>query len=354
MKPRAILSALICLLAVPAGAQAPAIAGPGVPYTPEQLDQLTAPMALYPDPLVALILPASTAPSDVTLAARYVEANGDPSAVESQSWDESVKALTHYPALLKWMDDNLEWTQSLGAAFAQQPADVMRSIQQMRAKALAAGTLVNTPEQQVDIEGDDIRIEPAQENEIYLPQYDPDSVYEAAGSGTLITFGAGYPVGEWLGYECDWDDFGIWMGVWAPGWAYRRDWSDHGGHGSPWRPDPHKSREVVRDYYKPDGNVPRPRSIAGGGVAAGRPPEGAPRQYAAGGSRPDYRGRATPGAVPTAGPAPSQSAFGGYNRGTETRAASERGQASRSAPVERSSSSGRSSSPAPGNDRNRR
>src|SRR5580693_6264083 len=117
----------------------------GTRYTPEQLDQMVGPIALYPDPLIALILPASTVPSDLSAAAQYLASNGDPSQVDAQSWDQSVKGLAHYPDVLKWMNDNISWTQTLGAAFAMQPADVMKSIQQLRAEAQAAGTLVNTP-----------------------------------------------------------------------------------------------------------------------------------------------------------------------------------------------------------------
>jgi hypothetical protein len=146
---------------------------PGAAYSPEQLDQMLGPIALYPDPLVALILPASTVPSDLALAASYLAANGAPGGIDAQPWDPSVKALARYPEVVKWLNDNLDWTQALGAAFAQQPAEVMKSIQQLRAQARAAGTLIDTPQQKVDLEGDDIRIIPAQPDTIYVPEYDP-------------------------------------------------------------------------------------------------------------------------------------------------------------------------------------
>jgi hypothetical protein len=162
MKAPAALLIALCL-AVSLRAQAT------TEYTPEQLDQMLAPIALYPDPLIALILPASTDPSDIALAAQYLAANGDPSGIDAQTWDPSVKGLAHYPDVLKWMNDNLDWTRALGAAFAMQPADVMKSVQQLRAKAKASGTLVDTPQQQVDVEGDDIRIVPTQQDTIYVP-----------------------------------------------------------------------------------------------------------------------------------------------------------------------------------------
>ena len=174
-------------------------------YSPEQLDQLLGPIALYPDPLVALILPASTVPSDITLAANYLATNGAPGGIDAQPWDPSVKALARYPDVVKWMNGNLDWTQALGAAFAQQPADVMKSVQQLRVQARAAGTLVDTPQQQVDLEGDSIRIVPTQPETIYVPVYDPAVVYETpvGYAGPFITFGLGFPVGAWLGYQCE-------------------------------------------------------------------------------------------------------------------------------------------------------
>ena len=111
----------------------------------EELNGLLAPIALYPDALVALILPASTVPTDLVLAARYVASNGDPAQVSNQPWDDSVKSLVRYPDVLKWMDQNLEWTTTVGEAFIAQPADVMNSIQRLRADAVAAGNLTDTP-----------------------------------------------------------------------------------------------------------------------------------------------------------------------------------------------------------------
>ena len=125
-------------------------------FSTAQLDQLLGPIALYPDPLVALILPASTVPSDLAQAANYLSANGDPAGIDAQPWDLSVKGLAHYPQAVDWMNSNLDWTEALGAAFAQQPADVMKSIQQLRTQAWASGALVSTPQQTVVFEGDEI------------------------------------------------------------------------------------------------------------------------------------------------------------------------------------------------------
>ena len=150
-------------------------APPNLP--PEALNQLLAPIALYPDALVALILPASTVPSDVVLAARYLSSNGDPAQIANQPWDDSVKSLANYPDVLQWMDQNLEWTTQVGDAFLNQPADVMNTIQQLRVQAVAAGNLVDTPQQKIVKEETCIRIVPAEPDVIYVPQYDPEVVY---------------------------------------------------------------------------------------------------------------------------------------------------------------------------------
>jgi Protein of unknown function (DUF3300) len=159
---------------------------------------------LYPDALIALILPASTVPSDLVLAERYIASNGDPAQVANQPWDDSVKSLTRYPDVLKWMDQNLEWTTQVGEAFLDQPADVMNTIQHLRAQAIAAGNLVDTPQQRIVKEETCIRIVPAEPDVIYVPRYDPQVVYAQPYLGPALTFGVGFAVGSWLNYDCDW------------------------------------------------------------------------------------------------------------------------------------------------------
>ena len=95
----------------------------------------------------------------------------------NQPWDDSVRSLVRYPDIVKWMDQNLEWTTQVGDAFLNQPADVMNTIQQLRAQAIAAGTLVDCPQQRIVKERDCIRIVPAEPDLIYVPQYDPEVVY---------------------------------------------------------------------------------------------------------------------------------------------------------------------------------
>jgi hypothetical protein len=199
-----------------------------VKRTAEELDQLLAPIALYPDALIALILPASTVPTDIVLAARHLAENpGDRSQIEHRAWDESVKSLTNYPEVIKWMDENLHWTRQVGEAFAEQPAEVMQAVQRLRAKARAAGTLVDTPQQQILAEPQVIRIVPAQPDIIYVPHYEPEIVFvdrPVHYRSPFLTFGIGVPVGSWLAFDCDWRHNRIWVG------NRHRRWSGHDWH----------------------------------------------------------------------------------------------------------------------------
>ncbi|MDO8544539.1 MAG: DUF3300 domain-containing protein [Opitutaceae bacterium] len=196
--------------------------------TPEQLDQLLAPIALYPDALIALILPAATNPADIVLAARHLkETRNDLSQVEHRAWDDSVKSLTHYPEVLQWMDDNLPWTKQVGETFLAQPAEVMNSIQRLRARAQASGALASTPQQQVLAEPTVIRIVPTDPEIIYVPRYDPTVIFidrPLYYSQPLLTFGLGWHVGSWLAYDFDWHRCTLWVGDRHRHWTGRHDW----------------------------------------------------------------------------------------------------------------------------------
>lgn len=154
-------------------------------YDAAQLDQLLAPIALYPDALLAQILMASTYPLEVVEAARWVEdpahaalkGNELVSALEPLGWDPSVKALVPFPSVLQMMNSRLDWIQKLGDAFLAQQADVMDAVQRLRRQAQSAGTLVSTPQQTVTTEGETIVIEPASPDVLYVPAYDSGVVY---------------------------------------------------------------------------------------------------------------------------------------------------------------------------------
>jgi hypothetical protein len=251
----------------------PSTATTAQPRSPQELEQLLAPIALYPDALIALILPASTVPTDVVLAARHLRENpGDRSQIEHRAWDESIKSLTNYPEVVQWMDENLHWTQQVGEAFATQSADVMQAIQRLRAKARAAGTLVDTPQQQVIAEPQVIRIVPAQPDIIYVPHYEPEIVFVDRPiyyGRPFLTFGAGVAVGSWLAFDCDWRRHSIWVG------NRHRRWSGHDWHRPvvpiaptynytrnpevrQWRPPPSYSRTSVTVTHRFRPEVARP------------------------------------------------------------------------------------------------
>src|SRR5271165_3887758 len=154
---------------------------------PEELDALLAPIALYPDALLAQILMASTYPLEVIEAERWVTANKNlkddalKAAVEKQSWDDSVKSLIATPSVLDMMSDKLDWTQKLGDAVLAQQPDVMDAIQRLRQKAQANDKLTSNQQQTVSSEQEDgkqvIVITPAQPNTVYVPYYNPAVVY---------------------------------------------------------------------------------------------------------------------------------------------------------------------------------
>src|SRR5208337_453482 len=201
--------------------------------TPEQLQQLVAPIALYPDSLVAQILAASTFPEQIVEADRWVQAHldlkGDAlgQAVDQQPWDPSVKALTPFPSVLGNMDKNLSWTSSLGDAYYNQEQDIMDAVQFMRQKAQGSGNLKSTPQQTVSTQGFTVIIQPADPEIVYVPAYDPWLVYgypvEAWPGwypypgiwygGPYLSFGIGFGVGFFAGYGWGWHHWGTdWHG----------------------------------------------------------------------------------------------------------------------------------------------
>ena len=159
------------------GAAAPMPVAPPAPAvvlrSSAELDRMLGSIALYPDPLIAQILPAATLPEQVVMADRYVRDGRDVNQIDAQPWDPSVKALARYPGVLKMMDDFLAWTTDLGQTFINQPADVMDAIQRLRAQALAAGNLRSTPQQTVVMDQGAIEIVPANPEVIYVPAYQP-------------------------------------------------------------------------------------------------------------------------------------------------------------------------------------
>jgi hypothetical protein len=191
--------------------------------TDTELDNLLAPIALYPDPVLAQILPASTYPSEVIDAAAWVGGGGDISSIDEQNWDDSVKAVAHYPDVLNMMASNIDWTADLGDAFMNQPDDVISSIQRLRWQARALGNLESDDQETVSIDGDYIEIIPAQPEYIYVPQYNPTVIFVrrwAPGIPRFMTFGHRIAIGAWLSMDFDWRNHHLTYHGWnRPGWV---------------------------------------------------------------------------------------------------------------------------------------
>ena len=274
-------------------ATAPAVA----PLTSDQLDALVAPIALYPDALVAQVLGAATFPDQVAIADYWVGQNKSltgtalQTAVDQQSWDASVKALSQFPSVLDDMAKNLAWTSSLGQAFETQQADVMTAVQAMRAKAQAAGTLQSTAQAKVvQQDPQTIVIQPANPQVVYVPQYNPAVVYgtptvvplytpPVAVAAATVSFEAGVAIGAAIGG-------GVGVGVVGGGfsWGFSSwscNWGGGGGGGKivfrnntyisnnnwhsgyyngyhPWGPGPHGPGPYGPHPYNPNGWGPHP------------------------------------------------------------------------------------------------
>jgi hypothetical protein len=185
-----------------------------------------APVALYPDALLAQILAASAYPTQIVEADRFLQDNPDlkgtalGAEVDKQDWDPSVKALTQFPSVLANMDKNLSWTSELGDANYNQPKDVMKAVQFLRKKAKEAGKLQSTAQQIVTEQGDDIDIQPADPEVVYVPMYDPTLIYGYplvlwpgfdpwwGVPGPFISFGIGFGIGPFLGFGWGWHGWG--------------------------------------------------------------------------------------------------------------------------------------------------
>ncbi len=196
--------------------------------TPDELDQLVAPIALYPDALVAQVLAGSVHPTEIVEADRWMQANTNlkgqalAQEVDQMPWDPSVKALTQFPSVLANMDKNLSWTSSLGEAYTNQEQDVMSAVQTMRQRAQSSGNLTSNTQQTVTSQGSTIVIQPANPQVIYVPAYNPWVIYGGPvvaypgwvpvpgvwWGGPSVSFGIGFGVGYWGGFGWGWNHWG--------------------------------------------------------------------------------------------------------------------------------------------------
>ncbi len=209
------------------------------PLAPEQIDSLVAPIALYPDTLVAQVLAAATYPAQVANAGQFVQQYGGyppdqlAQLANTQPWDPSVKSLVAFPQVLNNLNTNMGWTTQLGNAYYNQPQDVLSAVQAMRQRAYAAGNLRTTPQLAVTYAPGDILIEPASPTVVYVPYYDPWAVYGAPiavypsyryygpprggigfGTGLAIGFGVGIAVAAFTHFSWGYHN-------WQPDWRSR-------------------------------------------------------------------------------------------------------------------------------------
>jgi len=363
-----VLAALVAL-SPPLPAQEPAA------FKPEEIEQLVAPIALYPDALVAQILMASTYPLEIVQAARWSKANPNvkekalEDAMQKQPWDPSVKSLAAFPQVLTMMNDKLDWTQKLGDAFLGQQKDVMDGIQRLRTKAHAAGNLKSGKEQKVTVEQQDgttvIKIELANPQVVYVPTYDPVVVYGPwpypayppyyyyppgyVPGAMFFSFSVGIIVGNAMWGGCHWGGSNVYINhhtynnfnrtdIKTGDWQHRpehrkgveyRDQGSRQKYGGGQRPgvDTRESYRGRAEQGRQDIARAGPEGLdcdrAGGDRAGGRDVGAGDRQRDATGAR-DW----APGADRAGGRQPD--AFDGVGRGAQTRDNSSRGATSRS------------------------
>jgi hypothetical protein len=218
---RGRLTIALTVLLASAGGAAPTFAQ--TPPSPGELEKLVAPVALYPDALLAQILPASTNPVQVLEAAQSVANGGRPSQEQASRWDPSVQALVSFPTVLKMMSAKMDWMTKLGEAVATDQPGVMTAIQTVRRKAQAAGNLKSNDKQVVVVQGGStIVIQSANPQVIYVPQYNPALIFEppppyygayAPPAYGLMSFGVGFAAGAATAYACDWGHGGSYGSV---------------------------------------------------------------------------------------------------------------------------------------------
>ena len=353
---RMILVMFLCVnLGAPTGlmaqeAKPEAAKQEGPAFRPEELDQMMAPIALYPDSLLAQVLVASTYPLEIVQAGRFVKGNKDlkgeklMQAAKDKEWDPSVKSMLAFPEVLLMMSEKLEWTEKLGNAFLGQQKDVMASAQRLRQKAQESGNLKTTKEQKVIVQQETkvIVIESASPEVVYVPTYNPTVVY---GVWAYPAYPPppvyAYPYGAGLAF--------------AAGVAAGAAWSGHGGWGCGWgnneininastnnnftknnynNPQKYQAKQNQNWQHNPEhrkgAKYPNQATAQKYGQqrsgAGGRPTSSEARGHGGGGER----GGAQPQASNAGRGGGKESALGGSGKGGSERASSNRGQESRS------------------------
>ena len=320
----------------------------GPQQTSEEVQQLVAPIALYPDPLVAQILAGSTYPAQVVEAWRWMQQHPGlkgqqlADAVDPQGWDPSVKALTQFPSVLDNMNTNLSWTSALGDAYVNKQEEVLDAVQLLRERAKTAGALQSTSQQTVTTEGPTIVIEPADPEVVYVPAYDPWLVYGdplvaypgwvgVPGifyDGPDLYFGLGFGVGLYAGFGGGWNDWGF-------DWHNRRITHNHAPYISHSRTffNRHALDQGGARFDRRDTHLDRAAAFHDSGALR------APAVHVQGAGAPIHPGvyagagaQLRPGAYPAAGgqmrPGTYSGAFSGFDHGGIVRGYATRGRSS--------------------------
>jgi len=365
--------------AEPAATPAPPPAAP-VKRSAAELEKLVAPIALHPDPLIAIILPASAYPLEIVQAARFVKDTNNIPKVDDQPWDDNVKEVAKFPDLIAKMDADLPWTMELGEAFIEQPKELMDTIQDLRAKAKKAGTLQTTPQQivtvtnivvqqtnlteVVNVTKEIVQVVPADPQVVYVPTYTtavyyPPPAYVYNPYAPLVTFGVGMAWGAILANNCNWGhgdvDIDVNRNV---NNNFNRNTSVNPNRGSgatggqkKWQPDQSRlsksgspaaansARNSQARGWGSGGAGPSTGNVGARpstGTAGARPSTGTPSANRPTASTGASRSGSSPGASntrsspSTSRPSSSGSAFGGTSSGAGARDMSSRGSSSRS------------------------
>jgi len=366
----------LCLnLAVPPGlmaqgAKEEAAKQEGPSFRPEEVDQMVAPIALYPDNLLAQVLAASTYPLEIVQAARLVQQNKElkgeklMAAAKDKDWEPSVKAMLEFPDVLLMMNEKLEWTEKLGNAFLSQQKDVMASVQRLRKKAQESGNLKTTKEQKVIVEEQTkvIIIQPASPEVVYVPTYNPVVVYGAwpypayppypvyppgyVAATAAFSFAAGVAVGAaWSGHGgwgCGWGNNEVNVNVSKQNNFTKNNYNNSEKYqknqnvkNQSWQHNPENRKGAKYPNQNTAQKYGQQRSGSGG-----RATTSDARGYGSGGGQ---RGGAGPQTSDLSRGGGKESAFGGASGGSE-RASSNRGSESRSSASRSTSSAGGSKS----------
>jgi Protein of unknown function (DUF3300) len=362
---------LCASLAVPPGlvaqgAKEEAANQEGPSFRPEEVDQMVAPIALYPDNLLAQVLAASTYPLEIVQAARFVQQNKDlkgeklMAASKDKDWDPSVKAMLEFPDVLLMMNEKLEWTEKLGNAFLSQQKDVMASVQRLRKKAQESGNLKTTKEQKVIVEEQTkvIVIEPANPQVVYVPTYNPVVVYGAwpypayppvpvyppgyVAATAAFSFAAGVAIGAaasgYGGWGCGWGNNEVNVNVSKQNNFTQNNYNNsqkyqknQGTKNQNWQHNPEHRKGAQYPNQNTAQKYGQQRSGSGG-----RATTSDARGYGGGGGQ---RGGGGPQTSDLSRGGGKESAFGGASGGSE-RASSNRGSESRSSASRSTSSAG--------------